>query len=107
MEPPNRDSVTESEEQGPFAPPNSRGGILSLRGRERIPGVPVGSHVEALSTGKARGPGAPWKIVFQLRDSPKCPYKTVKFTNKSVCSDCSTDWFFPLSCSVSAGLLIL
>ena len=25
----------------PFPPPNSRGGILSLRGRDRIPGVPV------------------------------------------------------------------
>ena len=30
--------------------------ILSLRGRERIPGVPVASQEEALSTGKARGP---------------------------------------------------
>ena len=43
----------------PFPPPSSREGILSLRGRERIPGVPVGSHMEALSTGKARGtPGS-------------------------------------------------
>ena len=39
----------------PFAPPSSRGGIHSLRGRERIPGVPVASQEEALSTGKARG----------------------------------------------------
>ena len=39
----------------PFPPPNSRGGILSLRGRERIPGVPVASQEEALSTRKARG----------------------------------------------------
>ena len=39
----------------PFPPPSSRGGILSLRGRERIPGVPVESQEEALSTGKARG----------------------------------------------------
>ena len=38
-----------------FPPPSSRGGILSLRGRERIPGVPVASQEEALSTGKARG----------------------------------------------------
>ena len=38
----------------PFTPPNWRGGILSLRGRERIPGVPVASRKEALSTGKAR-----------------------------------------------------
>ena len=43
----------------PFLPPISRGGILSLRGRERIPGVPVASQEDALSTGKARGtPGS-------------------------------------------------
>ena len=43
----------------PFPPPSSRGGILSLRGRERIPGVPVASQEEALSTGKGRGtPGS-------------------------------------------------
>ena len=42
-----------------FPPPSSRGGILSLRIRERIPGVPVASQEEALSTGKARGnPGS-------------------------------------------------
>ena len=39
----------------PFLPPSSRGVILSLRGRERIPRVPVASREEALSTGKARG----------------------------------------------------
>ena len=40
-------------------PPSSRGGILSLRGGERIPRVPVVSQEEALSTGKARGtPGS-------------------------------------------------
>ena len=33
-------------------PPSSRGGILSLRVRERIPGVPVASQEEALSTGQ-------------------------------------------------------
>ena len=43
----------------PFPPPSSRGGILSRRGRERIPGVPVASQKEALSTRKARGtPGS-------------------------------------------------
>ena len=36
-------------------PPSSRGGILSLRVRERIPGVSIASQEEALSTGKARG----------------------------------------------------
>ena len=36
-----------------------RGWILSLRGRERIPGIYVASQEEALSTGKARGtPGS-------------------------------------------------
>ena len=35
--------------------PFLRGGILSLRGREIIPGVPVASQEEALSTGKVRG----------------------------------------------------
>ena len=40
-------------------PPSSRGGILSLRVRERTPGVPVASQEETLSTGKARGtPGS-------------------------------------------------
>ena len=43
----------------PFRPHSSTGRILSLRGRERIPGVPVPSQEEALSTGKARGtPGS-------------------------------------------------
>ena len=32
----------------PFPPPSSRGGILSLRGRERIPGFPVASKEEVL-----------------------------------------------------------
>ena len=43
----------------PFPPPSSRGGILSLRVREKFPGFPVTSQEEALSTGKARGtPGS-------------------------------------------------
>ena len=43
----------------PFPPPSSRGGILSLRVQERIPGIAVASQEEALSTGKARGtPGS-------------------------------------------------
>ena len=43
----------------PFPPTSSRGGILCLRVRERIPGVPVACQEEALSTGKARGtPGS-------------------------------------------------
>ena len=39
----------------PFPPHSLRGGILSLRSGERIPGVPVAFQEEALSTGKARG----------------------------------------------------
>ena len=43
----------------PFPSPSSRGGILSLRGRGRFPGVSVTSQEEALSTGKASGnPGS-------------------------------------------------
>ena len=43
----------------PFPTPSSRGGILSLRGRERISGDPVASQEKALSTGTARGtPGS-------------------------------------------------
>ena len=38
----------------PFPPPNSRGRILSLRARERIPCVPVATQEEALSAGKTR-----------------------------------------------------
>ena len=42
-----------------FPPPSSRGLILSLRGGERIRGVPVASQEEALSRGKVRGtPGS-------------------------------------------------
>ena len=38
----------------PFPPPSSRGGILSLRGRERNTGVSFASQEGALSTGKGR-----------------------------------------------------
>ena len=43
----------------PFPLHSSRGGIHFLCGRERIPGDPVASQVEAFTTGKARGtPGS-------------------------------------------------
>ena len=43
----------------PFPPASSRGGILSLRGREKIPGISVASQEDSLSTGKTRGtPGS-------------------------------------------------
>ena len=51
--------VPPTSRAAPFPPPSSRGGILSLRGRERISGDPVASQEEALSTGTARGtPGS-------------------------------------------------
>ena len=70
----------------PFPPPSSRGGILSLRGRERIPGVPNASQEEALSTGKARGtPGSchhsqsPPEVSVHSRESCfPCPASTFK-----------------------------
>ena len=65
-------------------PPSSRGGILSLRGRERIPGVPVAIQEEALSTEKARGtPGSchqsksPQDVSFHFRGTSfPCPSST-------------------------------
>ena len=59
----------------PFPPPSSRGGILSLHGRERIPGVPVASQEEALSTGKARGTSGSCHIPRVTRMSPSIPGK--------------------------------
>ena len=51
--------VPPSSRGAPFRPTTSRGRILSLRGRERIPGVPVASQEEVLSTGKVKGtPGS-------------------------------------------------
>ena len=54
-----RTRVPPTSSGAPFPPRSSRRGILSLRRRERIPGLPVASQEEALSTGKARGtPGS-------------------------------------------------
>ena len=51
--------VPSTSRGSPFPPHSSRGGILSLRGGERIPRVPVASQEEALSTAKERGtPGS-------------------------------------------------
>ena len=47
--------VPPTSRRAPFPPPSSRGGILSLRDRERIPGILVASQEESVSTGKARG----------------------------------------------------
>ena len=44
--------VPPKSRRAPIPPPSSRGGIISLRVRERIPGVPVTSQEEANSTGR-------------------------------------------------------
>ena len=69
----------------PFPPHSSRGGILSLLGGERIPGVPVASQEEALSTGKARGtPG--W-----CHDSQSPP--DVSVHSRETCFPCTASTF--------------
>ena len=71
----------------PFPPPSSRGGILSLRGRERIPGVPVASQEEALPTGKARGnPGS----CHHSQSSPD-----VSVHSRETCFPCTASTFKP------------
>ena len=69
----------------PFLPPSSRGGILSLRGGERIPRVPVASQEEALSTGKARGtPGSCHHSQSRL---------DVSVHSRETCFPCTTSTF--------------
>ena len=71
----------------PFPPPSSRGGILSLRGRERIPGVLVVSQEEALSTGNARGtPG-----LCHRSQSPL----DVSVNSRETCFPCTASTFKP------------
>ena len=73
----------------PFPSPCSRGGILSLRGRERIPGVPVASQEEALSTGKARGtPGS----CHRSLSTPD-----VSVHSRETCFPCTASTFKPRS----------
>ena len=59
-----------------FPPPSLRGGILSLRGRERIPGVPVASKGGA-PTGKARGTPGSCQI-------PRVPQMSLSIPRKPV-----------------------
>ena len=71
----------------PFPPPSSRGGIISFRGRERIPSVPVASQEESLSTGKARGtPG--W-----CHHSQSPP--DVSVHSRETCFPCTASTFLP------------
>ena len=70
-----------------FPPPSSRGGILSLRGRERIPGVAVASQEQALSTGKARRtPGS--------RHPSQSP-QDVSVHSSETCFPCTASTFKP------------
>ena len=79
--------VPPSSRGAAFPPASSREGILSLRGRERIPGVPVPSHEEALSTGKARGtPGS-------CHHSPSPP--DVSVHSRETCFPCTASTFKP------------
>ena len=71
----------------PFPPPSSRGGLLSLRGRERIPGVPNASQEEALSKGKARGtPGS----CHHSQSPPE-----VSVHSRETCFPCTASTFKP------------
>ena len=70
-----------------FLPPISRGGILSLRGRERIPGITVASQEEALSTEKARGTPGSW----QHSQSPP----DVSVHSRETCFPCTASTFKP------------
>ena len=80
----------------PFPPPSSRGGILSLRGRDRIPGVPVTSQEEARSTGMARGtPGS-----CHHSQSPL----DVSVHSRETCFPCTASNFLPRIDSHHGGM---
>ena len=79
----------------PFPPHSSRGGILSLRGRERIPGIPVASQEEVLYTGKARGtPGS-------CHHSQRTP--DVSVHSRDTCFPCTASTFKPRADSQHGG----
>ena len=79
----------------PFLPPSSRGGILSLRGRERIPGITVVSQEEALCTGKAREtPGS-------CHHSQSHP--DVSVHSRETCFPCNASTFKPRTDSHHGG----
>ena len=70
-------------------------GILSLRGRERIPGVPVASQKEALSTGKRRGiPG----LCHHSQSPPD-----VSVHSRETCFPCTASTFKPRGDSHQGG----
>ena len=71
----------------PCLPASSRGGIPSLRGRERIPGVPVASQVEAHSTGKAERNS---RVVPHSQSPPD-----VSVHSRETCFPCTASTFKP------------
>ena len=76
---------------------------LTLRGRERIPGVPVESQEEALSTGKARG--TPWSCNHSQSppdDSVHSPLASLQLTNISQ-KEVHTFLWSPRFCSFTTG----
>ena len=79
----------------PFPSPSSRGGILSLRGRERIPAVPVASQEEALSTGNSRG--TPVSCLHS--QSPP----DVSVHSRETCFPCTASTFKPRIDSLHGG----
>ena len=80
----------------PFPPPSSRGGILSLRGQERIPGVPIAFQEEAHSTRKARGnPGS-----CHHSQSPQ----DVSVHSRETCFPCTASTFKPRIDSHRGGM---
>ena len=61
----------------PFPARSSRGRILSLLGRERIPGIPIASQEEALSKGKGRGTAGSCTIPRRPQMSQSIPQEPV------------------------------
>ena len=89
-------NVPPTSRGSPVPPPSSRGAILSLRGRERIPGVPVASQEEVLSTGKARGtPGS----CHHSKSSPD-----VSVHSRGTCFPCTATTFTPRIVSHQGGM---
>ena len=79
----------------PFPSPSSREGTLLLRGQERIPGVPVPSQEEALSTGKARGTAG------SCHHSQSPP--DVSVHSRETCFPCTASMFKPRNDSHHGG----
>ena len=90
--------VPPTSRRDPFLPPSSRGGILSLRVRGRIPGVPVASQEETLSTGKARG------IPGSCHHSQSPP--DVSVHSRETCFPCTASTFKPRIDSHHGGIVV-